>query len=320
MAGSRESPPGLWKALLAVPLWIRASLWVCLLMLRHIQAHVLHPIAEWWLSTVVGTWEESSKSVIREAFSNTTRFVNGFFSWIYTTFFDRTYRESTKSTYARQTAWELWWQEPRMSTFNALICRDQGRHSGDGRSIPTGGSSSLRVQTPACMDSVQYSCPACKCHGVQKAYAGSQPALQRWQQRKVSVPAPHCTPGGDRPISGCVGFEGSTEQAVQQPSAGIAHEGGWASRVFRRSAEKQHARQERKNEELAERRSRPRKGAVWSLFSWASTKRPSEETGLSRSASDLFDRHSGIVCSRDPLACLYNTHCSLPAHPVRSGH
>ena len=138
MAGSRESPPGLWKAFLAIPLWIRASLWVCLLMLRHIQAHVLHPIAEWWLSTVVGTWEESSKSVIREAFSNTTRFVNGFFSWIYTTFFDRTYRESTKSTYARQTAWEIWWQEPRMSTFNALIRRDQGRQSSDGKSIPNG--------------------------------------------------------------------------------------------------------------------------------------------------------------------------------------
>ena len=140
MAGSRESPPGLWKALLTIPLWIRASLWVCLLMLRHVQAHVLQPIAEWWLNTVVGTWEESSKSVIREAFSNTTRVVNGFFSWIYTTFFDRTYRESTKSTYARQTAWEKWWQEPRMSTFNALIRRDQGRHSSDGKHNPTGES------------------------------------------------------------------------------------------------------------------------------------------------------------------------------------
>ncbi len=140
MAGSRESPPGLWKALLTIPLWIRASLWVVLLMLRHIQAHVLHPIAEWWLNTVVGTWEESSKSVIREAFSNTTRFVNGFFSWIYTTFFDNTYRESTKSTYARQTAWEAWWKKDRMSTFNALIRRDQGRVSTDGQHIPTSES------------------------------------------------------------------------------------------------------------------------------------------------------------------------------------
>ena len=140
MAGSRESSPGLWKALLTIPLWIRASLWVVLLMLRHIQAHVLHPIAEWWLNTVVGTWEESSKSVIREAFSNTTRFVNGFFSWIYTTFFDNTYRESTKSTYARQTAWEAWWKKDRMSTFNALIRRDQGRVSTDGQHIPTSES------------------------------------------------------------------------------------------------------------------------------------------------------------------------------------
>ncbi len=110
-------------------------------------------------------------------------------------------------------------------------------------------------------------------------------------------------------VPGHAGSEGSAEPAVQSASASITQNGGWASRVFRRSAEKRHARQERKMEELAERRSRPRKGAVWSLFSWSSAKRPSEEAGLSRSASDLFDRHSGTACSRDPSAtCL---HCRM---------
>ena len=164
MAGSRESSPGLWKALLTIPLWIRASLWVVLLMLRHIQAHVLHPIAEWWLNTVVGTWEESSKSVIREAFSNTTRFVNGFFSWIYTTFFDNTYRESTKSTYARQTAWEVWWQKDRMSTFNALIRRDQGRVSTDGQRSSTGESPAPTMRIPALPGHSHSQLSACRCN------------------------------------------------------------------------------------------------------------------------------------------------------------
>ena len=97
------------------------------------------------------------------------------------------------------------------------------------------------------------------------------------------------------------GSEGATEQAEQPPEGSIAQDGGWASRIFRRSAEKQHARQERKNEELAERRARPRKGAVWSLFSWGSAKHPPGEPGLTRSASDLFDRHSGTTCSCDAL-------------------
>ena len=285
MAGSRESPPSLWKALLAIPLWIRASLWVCLLMLRHIQAHVLHPIAEWWLNTVVGTWEESSKSVIREAFSNTTRFVNGFFSWIYTTFFDRTYRESTKSTYARQTAWEIWWQEPRMSTFNALIRRDQGRHSSNGKSTPTGETSDVEcAQSTSACDQYSTAWSACNWPSHEKGHA-----FDRLHHRK---PPEHHHSVRFKCLPDHAGSGSPAEPAVQQASASITQNGGWASRVFRRSAEKRHAREERKKEELAERRSRPRKGAVWSLFSWASTKR-SEETGLSRSASDLFDRHSG---------------------------
>ena len=40
------------------------------------------PLAEWWIDTVLGTWEESLKSLIREAFANGTRVVNGFFSWV----------------------------------------------------------------------------------------------------------------------------------------------------------------------------------------------------------------------------------------------
>lgn len=40
------------------------------------------PLSEWWIDTVLGTWEESVKSLIREAFANGTRVVNGFFSWV----------------------------------------------------------------------------------------------------------------------------------------------------------------------------------------------------------------------------------------------
>ncbi len=89
---------------------------------------------------------------------------------------------------------------------------------------------------------------------------------------------------------------------MQSSTASIADNGGWASRWMHRSAEKEQAREDRKQEDLADRRSRPTKGAVWSLFSWASRKKPEEENGLKRTASDLFDRHSGNArlchCSR----------------------
>lgn len=136
MAGPQA---GLWKAIQTIPLWFRAAFWVFLLIVRHVQAHVLHPLAEWWLSTVVGTWEESSKSIIRETFSNTTRFVNGFFAWFYTAFIDGTYWYRVKSSSVSRPAHGS--GERRPSTFNAVARRELGRTSSDGKPNPSGISS-----------------------------------------------------------------------------------------------------------------------------------------------------------------------------------
>ncbi|KAL0031744.1 hypothetical protein WJX79_004834 [Trebouxia sp. C0005] len=43
--------------------------WCCLVGINWIQAQFVHPIAEWWLESVLGTWEESLKSLIREVFA-----------------------------------------------------------------------------------------------------------------------------------------------------------------------------------------------------------------------------------------------------------
>ena len=79
------------------------------------------------------TWEESLKSVIREAFSNLTRFLNGFFSWVVSLFVDKDYAHALRTNFNRTAAWQSWWSEERQSTFNALIRRDQGRRSFEGR-------------------------------------------------------------------------------------------------------------------------------------------------------------------------------------------
>lgn len=290
MAGGNRSLAGLWTALLAIPLWLRACVWVILLMLRHVQAHVLHPIAEWWLNTIVGTWEESLKSIIREAFSNTTRFVNGFFAWMVSLFVDRDYKTDTNSNFQRQTPWQRWWMEPRTSTFNALIRRDQGRRSGDGR-LSLNGKLSLHFapfQT-AHQTGQPYKISALvhlSCKILEKPWAEKQ---FHYLRQSFADPLPRLA-----------GSEEDDELEGQSSSASIAHTGGWSNWTWRRSAEKEQAKQDRKDEELADRMSRPKKGAVWSLFSWTSKKKPaSEEPGLRRTPSDLFGRHSGESNSPD---------------------
>ena len=112
--------------------------WASLIILRWIQAQFFHPLAEWWLENVLGTWEESLKSVIREAFGNLTRVVNGFFTSVVSLFVDREYGSAQRYRWSRTAAWQNWWGQERNSTFNALIRRDQGRHSQDGRTPMTG--------------------------------------------------------------------------------------------------------------------------------------------------------------------------------------
>jgi hypothetical protein len=118
-----------------------ALLWATIIILRWLQKQFVHPVAEWWLENVLGSWEESLKSVIRESFGNLTRILNGFFAWVVSLFVDRNYASSQRSRWSRPAAWQSWWGEERNSTFNALIRRDQGRSSQDGRPGTSGEAS-----------------------------------------------------------------------------------------------------------------------------------------------------------------------------------
>jgi hypothetical protein len=97
----------------------------CLSAFLWLQHHLYHPVAEWWVETVLGTWEESIKSVIREAFAQVTRFLNGLSAWV-VSLFDNSYYQSLKRSWRQQHAWQAWWREERQSTFNAVIERVHG--------------------------------------------------------------------------------------------------------------------------------------------------------------------------------------------------
>ncbi|KAL3139966.1 hypothetical protein ABBQ38_004253 [Trebouxia sp. C0009 RCD-2024] len=100
-----------------------AVVWYCLCGLNWIRAQFLHPFADWWLDSVLGTWEESTKSLLRETTAQSVRILdiclNALFGW-FPGF------QSTKTTRERPSAWQSWWAENRQSTFNAII---EDRHT-----------------------------------------------------------------------------------------------------------------------------------------------------------------------------------------------
>ena len=90
------------------------------------------------------------------------------------------------------------------------------------------------------------------------------------------------------------GSADGSEQQAQPGSPSIARSGGWSNWWWKRHAAKEQVREEcRKERAQAAKVSRPPKGAVWSLFSWASSRQQTQKNGLHRSGSDLFDKHSG---------------------------
>ena len=104
-----------------------AVVWCFFVALTWVQAQFIHPLAEWWLESVLGTWEESLKSVIRELFAQVIRIVNyvlnALFSWF-------PGYQSVKTTFQKPSAWQSWWDENRQSTFNAIIDRDKSMRGG----------------------------------------------------------------------------------------------------------------------------------------------------------------------------------------------
>ena len=71
-------------------------------------------------------------------------------------------------------------------------------------------------------------------------------------------------------------------------------------------------REERRKEKAqAAKVSRPPKGAVWSLFSWASSRQQTQKHGLHRSGSDLFDKHSGQLYNPDMRVARHGIWCSF---------
>ena len=108
---------------------LNSLVWVFILAVRWAQAQLVHPLVEWWMDTVLGTWEETLKSLLREGFNHLTRTVNGFFAWLVALLLDRSYLRRVRRSGKATSAWRAWARAPRPSTFNALIAREQTHSS-----------------------------------------------------------------------------------------------------------------------------------------------------------------------------------------------
>lgn len=118
--------------------------WCFLVIVNWVRLTFIKPVAEWWLDTVLGSWEESLKSIIRESFANIARFLNGL-ALTLTSFFDKE-QNTSKKTFQKPHAWQTWWSTAKPSTFNALIARD--RHPGNEGHQPEIGTG-VHMRTPS---------------------------------------------------------------------------------------------------------------------------------------------------------------------------
>ncbi len=71
---------------------------------------------------MLGSWEEWLLALVRQAFEETTRFLNGLGAWFLGLFSHSDYRTQLKRTWQDQ-AWPKWWATAaaRPSAFNALV-------------------------------------------------------------------------------------------------------------------------------------------------------------------------------------------------------
>lgn len=107
-------------------------LWSALVVVKWFQAQFTHPIAEWWLDTVLATWEESIKSVIRELFSQVIRVVNNVLNALFSWFPGY---QSVRTTHQKPSAWQAWFEENRPGTLNHIIARDTSVRGGSNGSV-----------------------------------------------------------------------------------------------------------------------------------------------------------------------------------------
>lgn len=90
---------------------------------------VVEPLAHFW-ERCLSYWEEWVMAVVRQAFEEVTRFLNGLAAWLLS-ISNPQYRDSLRQSWRHdQEAWQRWWKDvaARPSTLNALVASLASQH------------------------------------------------------------------------------------------------------------------------------------------------------------------------------------------------
>eukprot|EP00884_Botryococcus_braunii_P017623 jgi/Botrbrau1/4544/Bobra.60_2s0032.1 len=90
--------------------------------------------AQWFMDTVLSSMEETVTTSIRLTFSTVTSCINNVFSWVVSAVDNRSYRNTVEVFSNRESAWQSWWSEDHLSTFNAIVASEREGAAG---SAPT---------------------------------------------------------------------------------------------------------------------------------------------------------------------------------------
>lgn len=88
-----------------------------------IRIDIYQPVAEYCAEGILGVSEELAKSVVRECFQHSVRFINGFFAWI-VSLFDKASKLWTRTQKTAQAFPQIKWDNLRPSSLNWIVERE----------------------------------------------------------------------------------------------------------------------------------------------------------------------------------------------------
>ncbi len=99
-----------------------ATLLFLVQLVRSFHTRLVQPSVRWWEETVLGSWEEFVRTLVRQGFDELGRFINGAIAWLLS-LFNYNYRDTLRKSWHEHSPWKTWWHQvqARPSTFNALV-------------------------------------------------------------------------------------------------------------------------------------------------------------------------------------------------------
>ncbi|KAG2482947.1 hypothetical protein HYH03_018172 [Edaphochlamys debaryana] len=180
--------------------------------------HLVEPIVRWWEEVVLGSWEEWLLALVRQAFEETTRFLNFVGAWLLDLINKQRYREHLRSAW-QDNSWQQWWGEvaSRPSTLNALVARVVAQQDKQAQQAAAQGTHSGANGTGETGSSTSHTAGFANGNGSLLSPAPSPPPAHWWSRGQPQAPSP-AAPGAGSGAG--VGAPGSSLASAGRSGSG----------------------------------------------------------------------------------------------------